>query len=345
MEPLADELGVRRVVLESMQRELGPHDVRSVLEMWRALRRLRPDVVHTHGAKAGAVGRAAAVLARVPVVVHTFHGHVLSGYFSPRKSAAFQRIERALARRSDRLVAVSAQVRDDLVRFGVAPAAAIEVIRVGFDMARLDVAAARHAELRAAARAEVGIAADARVVAFVGRLVPIKRADRFLRAAVTLADVPQLRFLVVGDGEMGPELRASADAQALGERLVLAGYRDEVVPWYHAADLVVLTSDSEGTPVSLIEAAACGLPVVSTDVGGVRDVVVDGATGLIVPAADADALAAAIRALLADPARAAQFGAAGRVQVAERFSADAMARRHEALYRRLLADRAGRAHE
>jgi glycosyltransferase involved in cell wall biosynthesis len=337
MQPLADELGIERVVLPAMARELGPHDARSLAQCRRELVRLRPDIVHTHGAKAGTVGRVAARLSRAPAVVHTFHGHVLRGYFGPRKERAFRLIERGLAHACDRVVAVSDEVRDDLRDLHVAPAAKIEVIPVGFDMRRLSVPAERHAELRTGFRHELGLGDDALVVTFVGRVVPIKRADRFLAAAVELRD-SGARFVVVGDGDALAEVRGSDAARALGDRVLFTGYRADVAAVYHASDIVALTSDNEGTPVSLIEAAACGVPVVGTDVGGVRSVVQDGVTGYVVPP-DASLLAARIATLLADGGLRATLGAAGRERVHTRYAAERLAADHDRLYGELLARR------
>jgi glycosyltransferase involved in cell wall biosynthesis len=335
MQPIADELGIERVVLPAMTRELGLHDARSLAECRRELRRLRPDVVHTHGAKAGTVGRVAAQLARAPAVVHTFHGHVLRGYFGPRKERAFRLIERGLAHACDRLVAVSDEVRDDLVELRVAPARKIDVIPVGFDLRRLSVPADRHAELRVGVRAGLGIGAEEPVVAFVGRIVPIKRADRFLEAAVRLRDTGA-RFVVVGDGESLEAVQRSEAARTLGDRVMFTGYRADVAAIYHASDVVALTSDNEGTPVSLIEASACGVAVLGTDVGGVRSVVVDGVTGYVVPP-DSAAVAERLRSLLADPELRARLAAAGREGVAGRYGGDRLAADHDRLYRALLA--------
>ena len=335
MQSIADELGVERVVLKQMTRELGPHDAQSLLECRNQLRRLRPDVVHTHGAKAGTVGRAAARLARTPAVVHTFHGHVLRGYFGRPKQDVFRMIERTLAHACDRIVAVSDEVRDDLIDLRVAGPAKIEVIPVGFDMQRLIVPADRHEELHRAFRASVGLPDEPLVVSFVGRIVPIKRADRFLAAAWELRDTPAT-FMVVGDGEDLAALRGSEIARALGDRLVFTGYRSDIAAVYHASDVVVLTSDNEGTPVSLIEASACGVPVVGTDVGGVRSVVDDGVTGFVVPAPDATMLVRRLRALIDDASLRQAFGEAGRLRVAEGFSAERLAADHDRLYRSIL---------
>jgi glycosyltransferase involved in cell wall biosynthesis len=336
MQSIADELGVERVALRQMTRDLGPHDVQSLRECHRELRRLRPDVVHTHGAKAGTVGRTAARLARTPAIVHTFHGHVLRGYFGRPKEDAFRLIERMLAHACDRIVAVSDEVRSDLIELRIARPAKIEVIPVGFDMQRLVIAAGRHDELHRAFRASVGLPDESLVVSFVGRIVPVKRADRFLQAAWELRDTGAT-FMVVGDGEDLAALRGSDVARALGDRVVFTGYRSDIAAVYHASDIVVLTSDHEGTPVSLIEASACGVPVVGADVGGVRSVVDDGVTGFVVPASDGALLAVRIRALIDDPSLRRDLGDAGRLRVEGRFSAERLADDHDRLYRSLLA--------
>jgi glycosyltransferase involved in cell wall biosynthesis len=338
MAPLADLLGVERVSIASLQRELGPGDVASIVTMARLFRRLRPAVVHTHAAKAGAVGRIAGQMARVPAVVHTFHGHVLRGYFPPRKEAIFRRIERGLAHAADAIVAVSDEVRDDLVSLGVAPAGRIRTIRIGFEMASLDLDEPAHHALRTATRASLGIDEDRPVIALVGRVVPVKRVDRFL-AAARAASSPDALFLVVGDGQERAGLEASADARALGGRLRFLGYRDDVAAILHASDVVVLTSDLEGTPVSLIEAGACSLPVVGTAVGGVPDVVIDGVTGLLAGVDDVAGIAAAIDRLVADRPLARALGRAGRERVVPRFSLDRLAADHAALYASLLGRR------
>jgi glycosyltransferase involved in cell wall biosynthesis len=339
MNELAERMGVEPTLVASLRRDPGPGDVRALVELVRIARRDRPAVVHTHAAKGGTLGRAAVMLAyprrgRRPAVVHTFHGHSLTGYFSPRKAQVFQAIERFLARRTDVLVAVSEEVRDELVALGVAPAAQFEVIPVGLDLA--DYTDDEHrAARRAALRAVWGIAEDEHVVTLVARLVPIKRVDRFLEMAALLRDRARTRFVIVGDGELRDELRASPAAQALGDHLVWAGFRSDMPDVCFASDVVVLTSDNEGTPMSLLEAQAAATPVVSTNVGGVRSAVVDGATGRL--ADDAEGLAAAVAELLDDPARAAAIAASGRKHVLATFGIERLLDDHNALYRRLLS--------
>jgi glycosyltransferase involved in cell wall biosynthesis len=300
--------------------------------------------VHTHAAKAGTLGRLAAIAAgwgraEKPIIVHTFHGHSLTGYFSPRRSAVYRRIEQLLARRSDRLVAVSDEVRDELVALGVAPADRFAVIPLGFDLAAFSRGPEQRSAAARALRSELGIPADATVVTVIARLVAIKRIDRFLAAARECLDVPGAHFMIVGDGELDGALRSSAAARALGDRLTWTGFRRDIAGMCCASDIAVLCSDNEGTPVSLIEAAAAGLPTVSTRVGGAAAVIRDGETGLLVPRDSGSALAAAIRRLLVDPELRARMGTAGRRHVVEAFSLERLNRDMAALYGRLTTGR------
>jgi len=339
MDHLARELGVAPVRIRTMRREVGPRDFAAFVHLVRTLRRFRPDVVHTHAAKAGTLGRFAALAcgrARPRVIVHTFHGHSLSGYFSSRQDALFLRIERFLARRTSRLVAVSEEVRDDLVRLGVAPREQIEVIRLGFDLSRFQTDETTRAARRGELRARLGIPPDARVVTIIARLVPIKRVDRFLAIAEQLAEETDVWFLIAGDGELREQLQSIALPPGLADRVVWAGFQQDVPSVCFASDVVVLTSDNEGTPVSLIEAQAAGVPVVSTRVGGAATVVGD-APGALVAADDVAGLARSVGALLRDLPAARAAGSAARERVVADFSLEALVRSLDELYRRELA--------
>lgn len=338
MDDLARHMGVTPTLLPTMRRDPGSGDVRALLSLVRILRRDRPHVVHTHAAKAGTLGRVAALIAfplKRPVVAHTFHGHSLTGYFSSRTSRVFTRIERVLARFSDVLIAVSPEVRDDLVRIGVAPADKIVVVPLGLDLSRFLDDGGR-AERGGAVRAELGIGPNDEVVTLVARLVPIKRVDLFLDVAARLTERPRVRFVVVGDGELREELASSPAARALGDRLVWAGFRRDMAEVCFASEVVVLTSDNEGTPVSLIEAQAAAVPVVGTDVGGVRSAVLDGETGLLAAPGDHAKLADHIRTLLDDPVRAREMAVAGRAHAAATFGVERLVDDLDRLYRETL---------
>jgi glycosyltransferase involved in cell wall biosynthesis len=343
MDYLAAERGVVPTLIPSMRRDPSLGDLSALLRLMLLLRRDRPLIVHTHAAKGGTLGRVATILAyplrhRRPLVIHTYHGHSLTGYFSGRTAGFYRLVEKLLAPRTDVLLAVSGEVRDDLVGLGVAPAAQFRVMPLGFDLSPFtnDVDRARR---RQALRAQWGAAEDEVVVTLIARVVPIKRVDRFLAAARRLADRPGVRFVIVGDGELHDRLAASEDAVALGERLVWAGFRRDVPDVCFASDVVMLTSDNEGTPVSLIEAQAAAVPVVSTDVGGVRSVVRDGESGLLAAADATDILAEAVLRLVVDPDLRARMGAAGREHVTALYTLARLAADHAALYDELLASR------
>ena len=337
MDDLAVAFGVAPTLIASMRRDPGPSDLGAVLRLVQIMRGDRPALIHTHAAKAGTLGRIAALAAfprRRPVLVHTFHGHSLSGYFSPRTARFYRSIERWLARRTDALIAVSPEVRDDLVRLGVAPHERFTVVPVGLNLDGFLDDADRDRR-RAALRREWGLEPDDRVVTLVARLVPIKRVDRFLRIARMLAARPATRFVVVGDGELRERLVGSPDAQALGEQVVWAGFRRDIPDVCFASDIVMLTSDNEGTPVSLIEAQAAAVPVVGTAVGGVPSVVRDGETGLLAAPDDDQALAEAIAAILDDTELAARLAQTGRRHAAS-FGVERLVEDLDGLYRRLL---------
>jgi glycosyltransferase involved in cell wall biosynthesis len=339
MEYVAEELGIEPLYIPELQREISPFaDAVAARRLLDVIRRVRPDVLHTHTAKAGAVGRIAALMAgsaRPKVVVHTFHGHVLRGYFGPAKTAAFLQLERGLARASDAVVAVSPEVRDDLVELGVAPREKIAVIRLGLD---LTTRLAAPEGARQSVRCETGVPPDAFVVAWLGRMTEIKRADDLLRAfARLLPTVPDGYLLVVGDGPLRAELEALAAELGIAASCRFIGFRSDVGAIYAASDTVVLTSANEGTPVSVIEAQAAGLPVVSTDVGGVRDIVADGLSGFVVPPGDVDAIAERLARLARDPALRAEMGRVGRERTGERYSVPRLVRDVDLLYRELLA--------
>ena len=341
MDYLAERLGVAPILAPSLARNPGWRDFPALVSLIRLIAHERPDIVHTNAAKAGTLGRLAALIAGLgpgprPTLIHTFHGHSLTGYFSPRTAAVYRRIERWLARHTDVLIAVSDEVRDELVRLRVADSARFAVVPLGFDLTPFEVGARERARRRDGLRRELGIPRDEQLVTLIARLVPIKRVDRFLRVASDLAGRRrQIHFLVVGDGELRDQLRASPEATELDGRMTWAGFRRDIPDVCFASDAVVLTSDNEGTPVSLIEAQAAGTPVVGTRVGGVASVVRSGGAGLVVDRFDERGMADAISRVLDDGTAATRASAAGS-GVARDFSLDALVERVDGLYRGLL---------
>jgi glycosyltransferase involved in cell wall biosynthesis len=327
----------RLVRVPTLSREVHPTaDGAALLELVRFMRRTRPHIVHTHTAKAGALGRLAARLTRVPVVLHTYHGHVFEGYFGPWRTRLFLSVERALARRTDCLLAVSGAVRQDLLALGIGRPEHFRVVPLGLDLDRFLASDAWRGELRA----ELGLPLEAPLVGIVARLVPIKMHEVFLRAAARVSrEVPGSQFIVVGSGQRRAELEALAVEHGLSGRVHFLGWRCDLERVYADLDVTVLTSRNEGSPVALIEAMAAGRPVVATRVGGVGDVVEDGVTGHLVPSGDAEAVAAAIVDLLSDPKRRQTMGEAGREQVVPRFAMKRLLADLDGLYRDLLGAR------
>jgi glycosyltransferase involved in cell wall biosynthesis len=333
MEHVARELDVPSLHLRALQRELSfRNDSAATAALRRLLRTRRPDVLHTHTSKAGTTGRVAAMLsgsARPGAVVHTYHGHVLSGYFSPRRERFYRLVERALAPTADALVAVSTEVRDELVSFGVAPSSKFTVIPYGFDLdRRIDTSA----PTRAAKRDEIGVAPDTFVIGWAGRMTAIKRPEDLVQV---LALVDDAVLVLAGDGELRGDIELLAQRLGVADRVRPLGYVEDMGSWYAAFDVFLLTSANEGAPVVAIEALAGGIPVVATAAGGTVNVVDDGETGLLAPIGDVGALADHVRRLRDDAELHARFGAEGRRRMRERFSTDRMVDDVERLYSRV----------
>ena len=330
MEYVAEELDVPYLRLPALQRELSlSADAGAVRQLRELIRRERPDVVHTHTAKAGAVGRIATATlgrARPRAVVHEFHGHVLSGYFGPNRQQIFRLVERGLAHLTDRLIAVSDEVRDDLVGYHIAPAEKFNVVRYGFN---LDARTSATAEERIQAREEIGATDGTFVVGWIGRLTAIKRPLDLVRVA---AELDGSVLVLIGDGEDRSAVEALARSLGVTDRLRLLGYRRDVASWYAAFDALLLASANEGTPVVAIEALAAGVPVVATDAGGTATVVDDGETGSIVPIGAVAELVARLRELKDDPTRRAELGRVGAQRMRERFSTSRMVDDVERVY-------------
>ena len=336
---VADARDVDVVRIDELGREISPlRDLVATLRLARLIRRERPDILHTHTAKAGTVGRVAALLAgrrAPPIVVHTFHGHVLRGYFGPLRSGLFRLLERWLAARTTALIAVSPQVRDDLVALGVAPPERFVVIRLGIE---LDERVSAEQNGRAESRRYLGIASDRFAVGWIGRMTAVKRTDDVLVAFRRLRDDGVDAVLcMVGDGPDRPELERRAHELGVIRDTLFLGYQEDVAPFYAAFDALVLPSSNEGTPVSAIEALAAGRPVVATRVGGVPDVVQEGQDGFLVDPGATDDLADRLARLARDPALRERMGGAGRERVLPRYAVARLIDDVDRLYRSLLA--------
>ena len=323
--PTADEgelsdpaVPVRRVPLV---RPVRPEsDTRAFLAVRALLAETQAVLLHTHMAKAGTIGRSAALtMSPRPRTVHTFHGHVLDGYFGAGVQRAFVEVERRLARRTDVLIAVSAEVRDALLGLGIGRADQFRVVPLGFDLSSYLQVRGPSGSLRR----DLALPADVPLVGIVGRLVPIKDHATLLAA---MALLPGVHLAVIGDGELRSSLEHKARDSGLADRVHFTGWRTDTASVLSDLDVVVLTSRNEGTPVALIEAGASGRPVVATRVGGMAHVVEDGVTGYLVPPGDHQAIAAMLATLLADPHRRMRMGLAGRERMEIRFGQERLLR-------------------
>jgi len=339
--------------------DLGPEiaawkDVKSIVRLLGIMRRFRPDVIHTHTGKAGIVGRVGAIVynlgcslarRRRAVLVHTFHGHVLHGYYPRWFSRALTLVERVLAARTDRIVMVSRAVKDEVVaQYRVCPEAKAVVVPLGFDfewVSRLEGA-------RGGLRMKAGVAPGTVTIGSVGRLVSIKHHELLLRAVARLR-ARGVATIIVGDGERRQALEAAAADAGLAQAVVFAGWQRDPAAIYADLDVVCLTSKNEGTPVALIEAMAAGRPFVATRVGGVPDLVVGPGVphqsgflafdnGILVPPDDEVALAAALAYLLDRPDLRRAMGEVGRRVAADRFSSARLMRDVDRVYTDLLRE-------
>ncbi len=282
---IAEADGVQPVFIEEMSRELSLNDIVSLIKIFFLMRRERPDIVCTHTAKAGTVGRAAAFLykwltpsaiigrPKKVFVTHTFHGHVFHSYYGPLKTKVFIAVEKLLARLvTDRIIVISDQQLMEIhTQVGIGRPGQFAVVPLGIDLAPFVDAGAKRRQVRS----EFGAGEGQLVVGFVGRLTEIKNISMYLNAAakyqgLSEPGLPDLHFVIAGDGHLGEALRAEADSLGIKD-LSFIGHRQDVENVYPGFDLVALTSLNEGTPLSLIEAMACGKPVISTLVGGVAD--------------------------------------------------------------------------
>jgi glycosyltransferase involved in cell wall biosynthesis len=358
MSYLAERWGVVPRVLPSMGREISPvHDLRSFMALRHIIRRYRPHVIHTHTAKAGTLGRLAGISMNLTRcqnprirLVHTYHGHVFHHYFGRGKTLFFMHIERLLGRLTDRIIVLSPLQKDDICkRYKVAREDRVRVIPLGFelsDFVKEDPGTREEMRSRFFPKGSEEILA----VGIIGRLTGVKnhrmliKAVRYLKAADI---VERFKFLVIGGGELREALMKEAQALGVQDHILFTGWLRDMPSIYRALDVVVLTSLNEGTPVTLIEAMAAGVPVVATDVGGVRDLMgktrertSDGydlaGHGVLVPSNDVEAFAKALRFCLEKREVAMEMAARAKEFVLERYSMDRLTRDLESLYREVL---------
>jgi len=318
---------VRSTRIEGLGRSVRPWDDSAAFaRLVSQIRQFRPDIVHTHTAKAGALGRIAARISGIRChIVHTHHGHLLHGYFGPTTTRAVVSAERMLGALTDRMIAVGSKVRTDLLGAGIGRPDRFEVIHSGVALDAIPT--------RVQARRLLGLADDVSVIAWVGRVTRIKRPDRLVEVTRLLAArFPRVCIVVAGAGDQLPALASAVDAESLPIHLL--GWRDDIETVFAASDLALLTSDNEGTPLSLAQAGLCGIPAVASNVGSVSDVVIDERTGLLV-APDSTALADACARLIADLPLRESLGIQAKEHIRREFGISTFLEQHASLYREL----------
>jgi glycosyltransferase involved in cell wall biosynthesis len=315
---------VAAVRIPGLGRSISPlKDLGALFLLIKEIRKFKPDVIHTHTAKAGVLGRLAGLIARPQAKrVHTFHGHLLHGYFSSSKTRLVILLEKLLGLITYRFIAIGNVVKNDLVRAGIARDSKFEVIYPGLQ--NLD----RHPKTDA--RVALGLDRSKKYLVFIGRLTNIKRPDRLIELARFLKHShPHSWLLIAGAGELLETLSAQAEKEGLP--ITFFGWRKDIGKILSASDIAVLCSDNEGIPLTLIQASQAGLPIVSTDVGSVCDIVINGTTGLLTEVSS-KGLIEGVSILLDDPALCERFGKAGQDRAREFFSSRAMVEHHEGLY-------------
>ncbi|MDD5233210.1 MAG: glycosyltransferase family 4 protein [Syntrophales bacterium] len=325
--------GVSILTDPDLVRSISPvQDVRSLLRMTSLFQRIRPQIVHTHTSKAGVLGRFAAALARVPIVVHTPHGHVFHGYFAGPETKFFVILERLAARLTDRIIMLTDGERKDHLRFRVGPEEKFITIHSGVGLApftpgRIDSVSARK---------DLGIPPSCPVVGAVGRLTRIKGHRYLLEAAnLVLKEKPETRFVILGSGELEDDLKELALALGIENNVIFPGWRPDVAAVLAAFDVFAFPSLNEGMGKAVVEAMSMGLPVVASRIGGIPDLVEEGLNGVLVPAADPRALATSILDMLGDPEKRNCMGQRGKTK-ASSFGTDSMIEKVDRLYRDLL---------
>jgi glycosyltransferase involved in cell wall biosynthesis len=344
--PLPEKLGLQVHTIEEMKRAIHPlQDYKAYKKMKALIQAFKPDIVHTHAAKSGAIGRLAAAACKVPVIVHTFHGHVFHSYFGKAKTNFYIQVERYLAKKTNAIITISdIQYKEIVQEFNIGAPEKFSVIPLGLDLAPFadDISIKRDAFRR-----EMQLDSHIMAIGIVGRLVPIKNHFLFIDIAAKLKVSTQkkIKFIIIGDGESRPAIEQYAAAKGLTycttlqintqADIIFTSWRTDLDYVYAGLDMVLLTSKNEGTPVSLIEAQSAYKPVLSTNVGGVANVVLHEQTGYVLPD-NADAFIQPMLALIHDDDMRNHFGIAGYNYVNKHYGYQRLVHDMDRLYSRLL---------
>ena len=331
---LAEAKGVRVFALPSLVRRLSfKNDLLAFINIYRLIKRIRPHIVHTHTSKAGLLGRLASFLARVPIIIHTPHGHVFHSYYGPVMTKVFVFAEKILSFMTDKITALTNRERDEHLEEGIASIEKYVVIHSGVMLDRL----MNMSVDAGAVRGKFGIAQDSNVIGVVGRLVPIKGHKYLVSAAKRI--IKEFRntvFVFVGDGYLSSRLERQAESVGVRKNIIFTGWRKDAVEILDLFDILVLPSLNEGMGKVLVEGMALGKPIIASNVGGIIDLVRNGENGILVPPGDSDALGEAILQLLKDKNLSEKLGKNGKAMVYPEFDASVMVKQIDDLYESLL---------
>lgn len=338
---ILEKYGIKPILIEELKRDPDFSSDRKAYKKIRELiKEFQPDIVHTHAAKAGALGRRAAYSEKVPVIVHTFHGHVFHSYFGKVKTRIFKEIERRLARRSTGIIAISPQQKKELTEIHkISDPDKVKVIPLGFDLLPFKEG---KDNFRDEVRNELGLNSDEIAIAIVGRLAPIKDHDFFLDVVLNVIEntARPVKFFIVGDGSEKEHIEERVKVINDGKDIVrLMSWVKDISRFNAGMDVVCLTSKNEGTPVSLIEAQAANIPVISTNVGGVKDIVRNLETGIVVEERRQDVYAEQLLELINDEKKRTKLSQNGWNHVEEKFHYTTLVRNMDEYYKQLLREK------
>ncbi len=347
---ILNDLGINPIIIPDMKRSINPmNDYNTYKKIKNIIKEFKPDIVHTHAAKAGTIGRLAAYNSKVPIIVHTFHGHVFHSYFNKAKTTLFKNIERNLASKSTKIIAISEKQKYELGTIHrICRPEKLEVIPLGFDLSRFQE---NIEEKRAIFRKQYNIADDEIAIGIIGRIVPVKNHELFVRAWKEVSDktTKKIRAFIVGDGE--DRAKTEALAKELGLSICTENFENSkcsltFTSWIKdvdvvnaGIDIVALSSLNEGTPVSLIEAQAGNNPVVSTKVGGIENVVMHNKTGLLSEVGDTHGYAVNLLKIIEDDLLRTQMQKEGWESVREKFHYTRLVKDMDKLYSKLLSSK------
>ncbi len=332
---LAEAKSIKVITLPSLVRRLSfKNDLLAFISIYRLIKRIKPHIVHTHTSKAGLLGRLAAFLARVPVIIHTPHGHVFHSYYGSFMTRIFVIAERALSHMTDKIAALTDRERDEHLEQGVASIEKYTIIHSGVMLQQImnmniDIETGKK---------EFGIPQNSNVIGVVGRLVPIKGHKYLVSAAKRIIkEFDNTVFVFVGDGYLETRLEKQAEALGVRKNIIFAGWRKDVIEVLDLFDILVLPSLNEGMGKVLIEGMALGKPIVASRVGGIIDLVKNGDNGILVSPRDSDALGEAILTLIRNKKLAQRLGEYGKANISPEYDTFVMVRQIEEMYENMLS--------